>query len=68
MMAEPEMEKIEIYFNLEYRTKKKTRYDEETGSQEFSDKGPAIGYIYPYTEAMELIGSPKRIKVTIEPA
>lgn len=67
-MPEPEMEKIEVFFTQVYRTKKKVRYDEEVGEQEFSEKGPAVGYIYPYLEAVELIGTPQRIKVTIEPA
>jgi hypothetical protein len=67
-MPKPEMEKIELFFTQSYRTKKKVRYDEEVGEQEFSEKGPAIGYTYPFIEAMELIGIPQRIKVTIEPA
>ena len=64
----PELEKIELTFIKSYRTKRKTRYDEEIGEQAYSERDVAIGYIYPYTEAIELIGSPNRIKVTIEPA
>ena len=66
----PEMERLELFFTQAYKTRKKIRYDEEVGDQEYSNRGPAIGYIYPYIEAMELIGSPKppqRIKVVIEP-
>jgi hypothetical protein len=67
-MVNTEADKIELTFKQTYRTKKKVRYDEEVGEQEFSARGPAVGYMYPYIEAMELIGTPQRIKVTIEPA
>ena len=63
----PELDKLELTFIKSYRTKRKTRYDEEVGDQAYSDRDVAIGYIYPYTEAMELIGNPNKIKVTIEP-
>ncbi|MDD3493591.1 MAG: hypothetical protein PHZ19_08875 [Candidatus Thermoplasmatota archaeon] len=56
-----------LVFTKNYATKSKVRYDEEPGEEEYSNKGPAIGYLYPYIEAIELIGTPDRIRVTIEP-
>lgn len=62
-----ELDKIELVFKKAYTTKRKVRYDEQLGEYEFSRKGPALDYMYPYTEAMELIGSPEKVRVTIEP-
>lgn len=64
----PDMDKLELTFTHAYDTEKKSRYDEDVGEYEYSAKGPAIGYLYPFKDAMEMIGSPKKIKVTIEPA
>ncbi len=66
-MASTEKDKLVLIFTKNYSTNKKVRYDEELGDEEYSSKGPAIGYIYPYAEAVELIGTPDKIKVTIEP-
>lgn len=60
--------KIELFFTKKYDTKKKIRYDEELGEFAWSARDVAIGYIYPFAEAMEELGNPERIKVTIEPA
>lgn len=65
--TEPLMDKIVLIFRKAYLTKTKTRFDEELGEEAWSKRDVAIGYIYPYTEAIELIGSPERVKVTIEP-
>lgn len=66
-MASTEKDKLILIFTKNYATKSKVRYDEELGEEEYSHKGPAIGYLYPYIEAIELIGTPNKIKVTIEP-
>lgn len=63
-----ELDKIVLVFTRKYETKKKVRYEEELGEQAWSDRDVAIGYIYPFKEALEFIDSPERIKVTIEPA
>ncbi len=62
----PDENKIVLTFKKAYETKKKVRYDEEVGDVGWSEREVAIGYIYPFAEAMELIGNPDRIKVTIE--
>jgi hypothetical protein len=62
----PQEQKIVLIFKKVYPTKKKIRYDEQLGEQTYSERDFAIGYIYPFTEAMELIGSPDMIRVTIE--
>lgn len=67
-MAEKEIDKIVLIFTKAYPTKNKIRFDEELGEFAWSARDVAVGYIYPYSEAMELIGSPDKIKVTIEPA
>lgn len=61
-------DKIVLIFKRDYQTKHKVRYNEELGEEAWSDKDVALGYIYPYRQAIELIGSPEKIKVTIEPA
>jgi len=62
-----EMDKIVLEFTKDYVTKHKIRYNEEIGEIGWSEKDVAVGYMYPYKDAMELIGNPERIRVTIEP-
>lgn len=64
-LLEAEMEethKLEATFLVERETKNTIRYQEEAESH------PLIGIVYVQKAAINLLGSPKRIKVTIEPA
>lgn len=62
------MDKIELTFKEEYITERTIRFREELGEYEWSDQGIAVGPLYVKKQALELIGNPKKIKVTIEPA
>lgn len=62
-----EKDSIVLIFKRDYQTKRKVRYNEELGDFAWSDNDVAIGYIYPYKQAMELIGNPEKVKITIEP-
>jgi len=61
------MDKFELYFTQAYRTRRKTRYNEELGEVELSEAGTAIDYLYIRNEAIELLGYPHKIRITIEP-
>lgn len=58
-------ERIILTFKKAYSIRKRVRYEEEPKQD---GGGLALGYIYPHTDVVEAIGSPDRIKVTIEPA
>lgn len=62
------MEKIELIFTKERDTKRATLFREELGEQSWSDQDIAVGPLYVKKQALELINSPEKIKVTIEPA
>lgn len=64
----PDLDKIEITFKEDRTTARAVLFQEEFGEQEWSVKGSAVGSLYVMKEALELIGNPKRLKVTIEPA
>lgn len=64
---EKELDKLDLTFTWERDTKRMTLFQEQLGEIEFSDKGPAVGALYVNQQALEMIGSPKKIKVTIEP-
>lgn len=63
----PDLEKIVLTFKFQNATKNKHRFEEELGDEEWSDRSFACGTLYIEKEALELLGSPERIKVTIEP-
>ncbi len=65
--AERERDKLVLVFKREYETKSKVRYNEQVGDEGYSDRDVAIGYIYPLSQAIEMLGNPDLIKVTIEP-
>lgn len=63
-----ERDKLVLTFKLDRRTARTVLFDEELGEQAYSSaKDIAVGNIYVMKEALELIGNPKRLKVTIEP-
>ncbi len=64
----PERDKIELVFQEDRKTKGTVKFDEVLSDIAWSDKEVAVGPLYVQKQAMELIGNPVRIKVTIEPA
>jgi hypothetical protein len=63
-----EVEEIVIEL-IDKRTTKNTHmFEEVLGDQQWSEKDIAVGNLYIQTEALQMLGSPKRIKVTIEAA
>ena len=67
MAKKPEEERLVLDFNWSKDTKRTSMFEEQLGEQAYSDKDVAIGIIYVQQQALELIGDPKRIRVTIEP-
>ena len=63
----PELDRIELTFTEDRATTRAILFEENLGEQEWSKKGRAVGSLYVMKEALELIGSPKKLKVTIEP-
>lgn len=61
------MDKIVLTFKFQNPTKNKHRFEEELGEQSWSSRDTAVGTLYVEKEALELIGKPEKIKVTIEP-
>ena len=62
-----EVDKIVLEFKDVRETKRTHLFEEMPGEQEYSDQGVAIGNLYVKTQALELIGMPTRIRVTVEP-
>ncbi len=62
------MDKIVLVFTEDRKTKRTVLFHEELGQQGWSDQDVAVGNLYVKKQALELIGSPKKVKVTIEPA
>lgn len=62
-----QLDKFELTFTLSRKTPGAQLFAEVLGEQEYSDKGYAVGSLYIRTQAAEMIGLPKKIKVTIEP-
>ncbi len=63
-----ERDKIELVFKEDRKTKRTVKFDEVLGDFAWSDQDVAVGPLYVKKQALELIGDPSRIKVTIEPA
>lgn len=61
------LDKIVLEFKFSRETKRSHLFEEKVGEQEWSDQTFAIGPLYLKTQALQLIGSPKKIRVTIEP-
>ena len=64
----PELEKLELIFTEERKTKRAVLFEEQLGEQSFSDQDVAVGSLYVKQQALEMIGNPGKIKVIIEPA
>ena len=63
----PELDKIELIFNEDRKTLRTVKFDEVLGDQAWSDREVAVGPLYVQKQALDLIGNPSKIKVTIEP-
>lgn len=61
-------EEIKLTFKKRRETKRTILFDEELGEQGWSDKDIAIGPLYVQKQALETIGNPEKIEVTIKPA
>ena len=61
------IDKIELTFTHDKDTKRAALFNEDLPEVAWSDQDVAVGYLYVKLQALELIGSPKRLKVTIEP-
>ena len=67
-MAEKTLDKLVLDFKKDRDTKRTTLFQEVLGEQTYSDKDVAVGPIYIQQQALELIGSPEKLRITIEPA
>jgi len=61
------MDKLELVFAEDRPTKRTVLFQEQIGEEALSDQEVAIGSLYVKKQALELIGNPKKIKVTVEP-
>jgi len=64
---EREVDKIVLEFKELRETKRTHLFEEELGEQAWSDQDVAIGNLYIKTQALQMIGMPKRVRVTVEP-
>ena len=64
----PELDKLELIFTEDRKTLRTVLFEEQLGEQAYSDKDVAVGPLYVMKQALEMIGNPTKIKVTIEPA
>lgn len=58
---------IKLVFKKRRETTRTILFDEELGEQAWSDKDIAIGPLYVQKQALETIGNPEKIEVTIKP-
>ena len=66
-MADKELDKIVMEFESERDTLRTRLFKEKIGEQAFSDQDVAVGALYVKLQALEMIGDPKKLRVTIEP-
>lgn len=64
---EREVDKIVLEFKELRETKRTHLFEEQLGEQSWSDQDVAIGNLYIKTQALQLIGMPNRVRVTVEP-
>lgn len=62
-----ELDKIVLEFREDRKTLRTVKFEEIIGEQAWSEKDVAVGPLYVQKEAMEMIGNPSKIRVTIEP-
>jgi len=66
-VADKELDKIVLEFTADRDTKRTRLFQEQLGEQTYSDQDVAIGPLYMKLQALEMIGNPQKLKVTIEP-
>jgi len=66
-VADKELDKIVLEFTADRDTKRTRLFQEQLGEQTYSDQDVAIGPLYVKLQALEMIGNPQKLKVTIEP-
>ncbi len=66
-MATKELDKIVLEFRGDRDTKRTRLFQEQLGERTYSDQDVAIGPLYVKLQALEMIGNPQKLKVTIEP-
>jgi len=62
-----ELDKIELEFIIDHGTERAVMFQEKVTDLPVHDKGPIVGSLYMMKEALDLIGSPEEITVTIKP-
>lgn len=65
--TKPELDKIVIEFKKRRETDRTYLFDEQLGERTWSEQDVAVGPLYMKKQALELIGMPEKIRVTIEP-
>ena len=66
-MAEKELDKIVLDFTADRDTKRARLFQEQLGEQAYSEQDVAVGALYVKLQALQMIGDPKKLRVTIEP-
>ena len=66
-MAEKTLDKIVVEYVKERDTKRMTLFKDELGEQSYSDQDYAVNSLYVHQQALELIGTPAKLRITIEP-
>ncbi len=61
------IDKIELVFTRTRNTTRTALFTEQLPEVAWSDQDVAVGYLYVKLQALEFIGDPVKIKVTIEP-
>ncbi len=64
----PELDKLELIFTEDRKTLRTVLFEEQLGDQGYSNEDVAVGSLYVKKQALEMIGNPGKLKVTIEPA
>ena len=64
---EKELDKIVLEFTADRDTKRTRLFHEQLGEQTYSDQDVAVGSLYVKLQALEMIGNPSKLKITIEP-
>jgi len=62
-----ELDKLELTFTEDRKTLRTVLFEEDADEMSYSDKDVAVGNLYIQKQALDLIGNPGKIKVTIEP-
>lgn len=63
----PELDKIVLDFKKRRETDRTYLFDEQLGDHAWSDQDVAVGPLYVKKQALQLLGMPEKIRVTIEP-